>query len=51
VALKRIPDILSSPELARRVLREICILRRLRHPFIITLLDAFLTPSSTGTAL
>lgn len=31
MALKRIPDVLSSPEQAKRVLREVCILRRLRH--------------------
>lgn len=31
VALKRIPDVLSSPEQAKRVLREVCILRRLRQ--------------------
>ena len=48
VALKRIPDVLSSPDLTRKVLREVCILRRLSHPFIISLRDAFLRPSSTG---
>ena len=31
MALKRIPDVLSSPEQAKRVLREVCILRRLRY--------------------
>lgn len=48
VALKRIPDVLSSPDLTKKVLREVCILRRLSHPFIISLRDAFLRPSSTG---
>ncbi|KAK9800305.1 hypothetical protein WJX73_009498 [Symbiochloris irregularis] len=48
VALKRIPDVLSSPELTRRVVREVCILRRLDHPFIISLRDAFVRPSSSG---
>ncbi len=48
VALKRIPDVLSSPEQAKRVLREVCILRRLRHPFLINLRDAFTRPSSSG---
>ncbi|CAL8464089.1 g3624 [Coccomyxa elongata] len=48
VALKRIPDVLSSPDQAKRVLREVCILRRLRHPFLINLRDAFTTPSSCG---
>ena len=48
VALKRIPDVLSSPDQAKRVLREVCILRRLRHPFLINLLDAFTRPASSG---
>ncbi len=48
VAVKRIPDVLSSPEQAKRVLREICILRRLTHPFIIELKNAFVQPSATG---
>ncbi|KAL3143658.1 hypothetical protein ABBQ38_002453 [Trebouxia sp. C0009 RCD-2024] len=48
VAVKRIPDVLSSPEQAKRVLREICILRRLTHPFIIGLKNAFVQPSATG---
>ena len=48
VAVKRIPDVLSSPEQAKRVLREICILRRLIHPFIIGLKNAFVQPSATG---
>ncbi len=48
VALKRIPDVLSSPDQAKRVLREVCILRRLHHPFLINLRDAFTRPSSCG---
>lgn len=48
VAIKRIGDVLNSPDQAKRVLREICILRRLRHPNIIGLRDAFSTPSTTG---
>ena len=48
VALKRIPDVLSSPELTKKVVREVCILRRLDHPFIISLRDAFIQPSSSG---
>ena len=50
VALKRIPDVLASPEQAKRVLREVCILRRLRHPFLINLRDAFARPASSGAA-
>jgi mitogen-activated protein kinase 1/3 len=48
VALKRIPDVLSSPDNAKRVLREVCILRRMDHPGIIALRDVFLRPASTG---
>ena len=48
VALKRIPDVLSSPDLTKKVVREVCILRRLNHPFIISLRDAFIQPSSSG---
>ena len=51
VALKRIPDVLSSPEQAKRVLREVCILRRLKHPFLINLRDAFTQPSTCGKSL
>ena len=50
-ALKRIPDELSSPEQAKRVLREVCILRRLKHPFLINLRDAFTQPSTCGKPL
>ena len=48
VALKRIGDVLSSTENAKRVLREVCILRRLEHPHIIGLRDAFVRPAATG---
>jgi mitogen-activated protein kinase 1/3 len=46
--MKRIPDVLLNSENAKRVLREVCILRRLEHPHIIGLKDVFLKPSSTG---
>lgn len=36
VAIKKIPDILCNPLLAKRVLREVFIMRRLTHPYIIT---------------
>ena len=48
--MKRVPDVLSSPDLTKKVLREVCILRRLNHPFIISLRDAFLRPSASGAA-
>lgn len=49
VALKRVADVLSSPEAARKTLREVCILRRLTgHPCVIRLLDAFVRPSTAG---
>lgn len=48
VAIKRIGDVLNSPDNAKRVLREVCILRRLSHPNIIALKDVFLKPSPTG---
>lgn len=48
VALKRVADVLQSPEHTKRVLREICILRRLRHPNLIGIRDAFVRPSATG---
>jgi mitogen-activated protein kinase 1/3 len=40
--------VLTNAENAKRVLREVCILRRLSHPHIIRLKDVFLKPSSTG---
>ena len=48
VALKRIGDVLYSDEQAKRVLRELAILRRIRHPNVIRLKDAFVRPSGTG---
>ncbi len=48
MAIKRIPDVLASPDQAKRVLREVAILRRLAHPNVIALLDAFTRPSATG---
>jgi mitogen-activated protein kinase 1/3 len=48
VALKRIGDVLQSVDYAKRVLREISILRRVNHPNLISLRDAFVRPSSTG---
>lgn len=46
VALKRVPNVLCCPLLAKRVLREVCIMRRLSHPHIISLTDVFTFPSS-----
>lgn len=48
VALKRIGNVLQSHEQTKRVLREIAVLRRVNHPNVIQLKDAFLQPSSTG---
>lgn len=48
VALKRMGDVLHSPEQAKRVLREICILRRLSHPNVIGLRNCFIAPAATG---
>lgn len=48
MALKRVADVLQSPDHCKRVLREICILRRLRHPNLIGIRDAFVKPSATG---
>lgn len=48
VALKKIENVGRSSENARKVLREVCILRRLQHPHIITLHDVFWQPSPTG---
>eukprot|EP00232_Nephroselmis_pyriformis_P001336 CAMPEP_0182909446 /NCGR_PEP_ID=MMETSP0034_2-20130328/35760_1 /TAXON_ID=156128 /ORGANISM="Nephroselmis pyriformis, Strain CCMP717" /LENGTH=114 /DNA_ID=CAMNT_0025045701 /DNA_START=135 /DNA_END=476 /DNA_ORIENTATION=+ len=42
VALKRIENVLQSPQLAKCVLREVCIMRRLKHKNIIRLHDVFL---------
>lgn len=48
VALKKISNVNSNLENARIVLREVCILRRLCHPHVIRLHDAFWKPSPTG---
>ncbi|KAG2453430.1 hypothetical protein HYH02_001653 [Chlamydomonas schloesseri] len=48
VALKRVGDVFASLENAKRVLREVCIMRRLEHPNIVRLKDVFLRPSPTG---
>ncbi|EFJ51093.1 hypothetical protein VOLCADRAFT_88384 [Volvox carteri f. nagariensis] len=48
VALKRVGDVFASLENAKRVLREVCIMRRLEHTNIIRLRDVFLKPSPTG---
>ncbi|GFR43880.1 hypothetical protein Agub_g5009 [Astrephomene gubernaculifera] len=48
VALKRVGDVFASPDYAKRVLREVCIMRRLEHPNIIRLRDVFLKPSPRG---
>eukprot|EP00894_Picocystis_sp_ML_P005046 jgi/Pico_ML_1/55563/g1232.t1 len=49
VAVKRIPNIFSSMLNAKRVLREVCILRRLsHHPNIIKLRDVFTKAGSGG---
>ncbi|MCO5563328.1 hypothetical protein L7F22_016969 [Adiantum nelumboides] len=45
VALKRVPNVLCCSLLAKRVLREVCIMRRLSHPYIILLTDVFTYPS------
>ncbi|CAK9227970.1 unnamed protein product [Sphagnum jensenii] len=43
IALKRVPDIFYCHMLAKRVLREVCIMRRLCHPYIISLTNVFTT--------
>lgn len=51
VALKRVGNVLESLDYAKRMLREVCILRRLDHPNVIKLLDVFMKPSPTGRFL
>ncbi|KAG0613808.1 hypothetical protein M758_6G130700 [Ceratodon purpureus] len=41
VALKRVADVFFCQLLAKRVLREVCIMRRLIYPYIISLTDVF----------
>ncbi|PNH12770.1 Serine/threonine-protein kinase BUR1 [Tetrabaena socialis] len=48
VALKRVGDVFASTEYGKRVLREVCIMRRIRHPNVIELKDVFIKPSPTG---
>ncbi|KAG1665299.1 hypothetical protein FOA52_015876 [Chlamydomonas sp. UWO 241] len=48
VALKRVGDVLYSTENAKRVLREVCIMRRMCHPNVVQLKDVFVRPSQTG---
>lgn len=48
VALKRIPNVLQSENNAKKVLRELCILRRITHPNIISIKHAFVMPSDNG---
>lgn len=48
VALKRVPDALTSLDTAKRVLREVVVLNRLDHPNIIKIFDIFHTPATQG---
>jgi len=48
VALKRVPDVLASVEATKKVLREVCMLRRLAHPSLISLRGALIRPASRG---
>eukprot|EP00854_Cymbomonas_tetramitiformis_P018759 gene18759-22403_t len=48
VALKKIPNVLHTHEEAKRVLREMCILRRCSHKNIIALRDLFTKKSTAG---
>ena len=48
VALKRIPDALTTLECAKRVLREVVVLNRLNHPNIIKIFNIFFTPATSG---
>ena len=48
VALKRIPDVVRNLENARKVLREVCIQRRVAHPNVVALHDVFWRPAATG---
>jgi serine/threonine protein kinase len=49
--LKKITNVISNLDNARKVLREVCILRRLSHPHIIKLHNAFWKSSFTGMFL
>ena len=48
MALKRIPDVARDLDNARKVLREVCIQRRVAHPSVVQLHDVFWRPSATG---
>ena len=48
VALKRVPDALTTVDAAKRVLREVVVLNRLDHPNIIKIFDIFFTPATSG---
>ena len=48
VALKRVPDALTTVDSAKRVLREVVVLNRLDHPNIIKIFDIFFTPATSG---
>jgi len=48
VALKRVPDALTTVDAAKRVLREVVVLNRLDHPNIIKIFNIFFTPATTG---
>ncbi|KAI6238335.1 Protein kinase domain-containing protein [Aphelenchoides fujianensis] len=48
VAVKKIGHASATPTLARRTLREIRVLRYIRHPNIVPLRDVFRTPGSLG---
>ncbi|EFJ19657.1 MAP kinase [Selaginella moellendorffii] len=45
VFFQRVGDVLCCPLLAKRVLREVCIMRRLSHRYVITLTDVFISMS------
>lgn len=49
--LQRIPDVLCCPMLAKRVLREVCIMRRLSHPLVIRCESPLPQPSIPSLAV
>ena len=48
VALKRVPNVLDDHRQTKLVLRELAVLRRVRHPNVLQLRSAFLRPSTVG---
>lgn len=48
VAVKRLPHIFRSREFAKRVIREVAILRHASHPGIMRLRDVVVAPASSG---